>query len=205
MPVKEDPRSTRTLAHYDENARAFWEGTRAHDVSENYEAFLRAIEGKPPFRILDLGCGPGRDLLHFRSLGHDVVGLDGAARFVEMARKQTSCEVLHQDFLALSLGERKFDGVFANASLFHVPTSELSRVLCELHDAIEPRGVLFASNPHGSDQEGFTGERFGAFHTLETWRSYVTGAGFEEIEHYYRPSGRPRWEQPWLATVWRRV
>jgi SAM-dependent methyltransferase len=203
-----DPRSTRTLAHYDANARAFWEGTRDHDVSQNYDAFLRAmggVRGTKTLRILDLGCGPGRDLLHFKELGHEAIGLDGSARFVEMARELTGSEVLHQDFLALSLGERRFDGIFANASLFHVPTSELPRVLRELHDALEPRGVLFASNPHGDDQEGFSRERYGAFLTLETWRAYVTAAGFAEIEHYYRPEGRPRSEQPWLATVWRRT
>src|SRR5215207_6643638 len=87
--------SARTIAHYDAAAAAFEEGTRAHDVSQNYEALLRAIEGPPPFTLLDFGCGPGRDLAHFRSLGHEVVGLDGAAHFAAMARAATGCEVLH--------------------------------------------------------------------------------------------------------------
>src|SRR5438105_2203430 len=69
--------SATTIAYYDRFARAFWNGTRHHDVSENYAAFLDAIEGDPPYSILDLGCGPGRDLSHFRSLGHEAVGLDG--------------------------------------------------------------------------------------------------------------------------------
>lgn len=196
--------SGRTLAHYEARAREFWEGTRDHDVSQNHGAFLRAFEGPPPHRILDLGCGPGRDVAYFRSQGHEVVGLDGTARFVEMARSLTGCEILHQDFLRLSLEGRTFDGVFANASLFHVPSSELPRVLGELRAALAPRGVLFASNPRGDDAEGFSGERYGAFHSLETWRAVVTAAGYEEIEHYYRPAGKPRAEQPWLATVWRR-
>src|SRR5262249_26891150 len=196
--------SERTLAHYEANAEAFREGTRDHDVSQNYAAFLRAIEGAEPFRILDVGCGPGRDVAYFRSLGHDVVGLDGSARFVEMARDLTGCEILEQDFLALSLGAQRFDGIFANASLFHVPTSELARVLGELRDALLPRGVFFSSNPRGQDTEGFSGERYGAFHTMETWRAYLVTAGFAEIEHYYRPAGRPRAEQPWLASVWRK-
>jgi SAM-dependent methyltransferase len=110
---------------------------------------------------------------------------------------------MHQDFLHLSLPEGRFDGVFANASLFHVPTQELRRVLSALRDALVPRGVLFCSNPHGRDTEGFSGARYGAFLTLETWRTYVTSAGFSEIAHYYRPAGKPRHEQPWLATVWR--
>ena len=196
--------TSRTLAHYDASADAFDAGTRTHDVSQNYAALLGAIEGPPPFTLLDLGCGPGRDLAYFRSLGHEAVGVDGAARFVAMARSATGCEVLHQDFLHLSLPLASFHGVFANASLFHVPTQELGRVLSTLWDTLLPRGVLFCSNPHGPDREGFSGERYGAFLTLETWRAYVTSAGFSEIAHYYRPAGRPRNEQPWLATVWRK-
>ena len=195
--------SARTIAHYDGVARAFREGTHDHDVSQNYQALLGAIEGTPPFRLLDFGCGPGRDLAYFRALGHEAVGLDGCLEFVEMARA-TGCDVLQQDFLRLALPEKRFHGVFANASLFHVPTQELPRVLGELHAALLPRGVLFCSNPHGNDTEGFARERYGAFHTLETWRAIVALAGFCEIEHYYRPAGKPRAEQPWLATVWRR-
>jgi SAM-dependent methyltransferase len=195
--------TARTLANYDGRARQFWEGTRDHDVSRNHAALLDAIEAPPPFRILDFGCGPGRDLAYFRALGHEPTGLEGAPRFVEMARA-TGCEVLAQDFLALALPSAHFHGVFANASLFHVPKQELPRVLGELHTALLPRGVLFTSNPHGADTEGYTGERYGAFHTLETWRTFVVAAGFTEIGHFYRPAGKPREEQPWLATVWRR-
>jgi SAM-dependent methyltransferase len=196
--------TARTLSHYDRAAEAFEAGTRAHDVSENYAAFLGAIEGRPPLLLLDLGCGPGRDLAYFRSLGHEAVGLEGSARFVAMARSATGCEVMHQNFLHLSLPQARFDGVFANASLFHVPTQELGRVLAELWQSLVPRGILFCSNPHGQDAEGFSGERYGAFLTHETWRAYVTSAGFSEIAHYYRPAGKPRHEQPWLATVWRK-
>ncbi len=202
---KADSRSTSTLAHYDRTARSFWEGTKDHDVAQNYAALLGAIEGAPPFAILDFGCGPGRDLAYFRAHGHEPIGLDGAANFVAMAREYSGCEVWHQDFLALDLPPARFDGIFANASLFHVPGAELPRVLRELHASLKPRGVLFASNPRGENQEGFNGERYGAYWNYETWRRFVTAASFAEIEHYYRPAGRPRDQQPWLATVWRKV
>jgi SAM-dependent methyltransferase len=192
-----------TLAHYDREARSFWHGTRDHDVSQNYAALLEAIEADSPFSILDLGCGPGRDLRYFRSLGHEAVGLDGSHEFVAMARAHSGCEVLHQNFLALALPESRFDGIFANASLFHVPSPELPRVLRELRAALRPRGVLFCSNPRGNNEEGLNGGRYGCFLDLETWRSYAVGAGFLELGHYYRPPGLPRERQPWLATVWR--
>jgi SAM-dependent methyltransferase len=203
-PAELEALTARTLLHYEAAAERFEAGTRAHDVSQNYAAFLGAIEGRPPFTLLDLGCGPGRDLAYFRSLGHEAVGLDGSARFVAMARAATGCEVIHQDFLHLSLPQARFDGVFANASLFHVPTQELTRVLAALWNSLVPRGVLFSSNPHGDDTEGFSGERYGAFLTRDTWRGYVTAAGFSELTHYYRPTGKPRSAQPWLATVWRK-
>ena len=196
--------SQKTLAAYESSSEWYRVGTCDHDVSQNISVLLDAIEGEPPYRILDLGCGPGRDLSAFQALGHEAVGLDGAEPFVAMAREATGCEVLHQDFIALTLPAAAFDGVFANAALFHVPSQEVARVLRELHAALKPRGVLFCSNPRGDNQEGWQGGRYGCFYDLETWRKYVTGAGFTEVTHYYRPPGRPRHEQPWLATVWRR-
>jgi SAM-dependent methyltransferase len=193
----------RTLEYYERQAQAFWEGTRAHDVSQNVNALLSHIEGPPPFTILDFGCGPGRDLKTFRSLGHVAIGLEGAPSFVDMARAWSGCEVWQQDFLALALPAAHFDGIFANASLFHVPMADLPRVLGELRVALKPRGVLFASNPRGDNEEGWNRGRYGAYHDLETWSRFVRDAGFELIDHYYRPAGLPCEQQPWLATVWR--
>lgn len=197
--------SRTTLRHYERNAASFRAGTWNHDVSQNVNALLDAIEGEPPFSILDFGCGPGRDLVAFRALGHELVGLDGSPTFVAMARAASGCEVWQQDFLALDLPRERFHGVFANASLFHVATQELPRILGELRATLRPRGALFASNPHGHGQEGWQGERYGAWHTPETWRRLVEASGFELLREYFRPTGRPRAEQPWHATVWRKA
>ena len=192
-----------TLAHYDGRADEFWSGTRGHDVSQNIDCLIKHITGTPPFAILDFGCGPGRDLKVFADLGHRPVGLDGSERFAAMARLHSGCEVLHQDFLKLDLPDATFDGVFANASLFHVPSQELPRVLRELHAALKPRGVLFTSNPRGDNDEGWNSGRYGAYHDLESWRVFMAAAGFSELTHYYRPKDLPRDQQPWLASVWR--
>lgn len=196
--------SRTTLAAYEASAQGFWEGTRHHDVSQNVEALLEAIGEPAPLRILDFGCGPGRDLVAFRARGHDPVGLDGAPAFVRMARERAGVPVWQQDFLALDLPPNAFHGVFANASLFHVPGAALPRVLAQLLTCLRPGGVLFASNPRGGNEEGWNGERYGAFHDFARWRDFVLAAGFEEIRHYYRPDGLPRDQQPWLATLWRR-
>ncbi len=194
-----------TLGHYDRNADGFWEGTKDHDVAQNVAALLRHLEGGGPFAILDLGCGPGRDLRTFRALGHEAIGVDGSPRFVAIARAHSGCEVWQQDFLALDLPPARFNGVFANASLFHVPGQELPRVLAELHATLGPRGVLFASNPRGRDVEGWQGERYGVWHDPERWCAAVAAAGFVLLERYYRPPGLPRAQQPWFASVWRRL
>src|SRR5271166_3913317 len=107
-----------TLKYYDQQAEAFWQGTRDHDVSQNIEALLTSINSEPPFTILDFGCGPGRDLKTFRDLGHIAVGLDGSAQFASMARSHSGCEAWQQDFIKLVLPEAYFDGIFANAALF---------------------------------------------------------------------------------------
>jgi SAM-dependent methyltransferase len=197
--------SSVTLGHYNQHAENFWHGTKGHDVSQNRDALIEHLVGEGPFRILDLGCGPGRDLKAFAELGHEVIGLEGAERFVDFARNSSGCEVWQQDFLRLELPVEHFDGVFANAALFHVPSQELPRVLKELWATLKWNGVLFSSNPRGENEEGWSGGRYGVFYNLKLWRELVTAAGFVEITHYYRPAGLPREQQPWLASLCRKI
>jgi SAM-dependent methyltransferase len=119
-----------------------------------------------------------------------------------MARADTGCEVWLQDFLALDLPAQRFDGIFANATLFHIPSQALTDVLRQLHRTLKPGGVLLSSNPRGNDQEGWNVDRYAAYYQLETWQALMQAAGFTEIEHYYRPAGLPRDQQPWLASIW---
>jgi trans-aconitate methyltransferase len=197
--------AARTLANYDATAEQFWEGTRGHDVTQNIDTLLRHIHATPPFAILDFGCGPGRDLMAFRARGHAPLGLDGSRELAAMARAHSGCEVWEQDFLKLELPAARFDGIFANAALQHIPRSELPRVLGELRAALKPEGVLFASIPRGNNDEGWSRERYSVYHDPEAWTGFMTRAGFVELEHYYRPSGLPREQQPWLASAWRRI
>ncbi len=191
---------TGTLNHYNQNAQAFWQGTHDHDVSQNYAAFLAPFPKDKTLDIIDFGCGPGRDVRYFRSLGHRPVGLDGSRIFCEMARTLSGCPILHQTFLNLELPANAFDGIFANASLFHVPSQKLPKVLKQLHNTLRPGGILFLSNPRGA-HEGWSGQRYGHFMEFESCRNFLMSAGFDVLDHYYRPAGKPRHEQPWLAVV----
>ncbi len=193
-----------TLGHYQDNAQSFWLGTRDHDVSQNIEAFLEVLPKDKVLDILDFGCGPGRDMYTFNSLGHRPTGLDGSQAFCQMAYKHSGCSTLHQQFLSLDLEESSFDGIFANASLFHVASLELPRVLSELHRALRSGGILFSSNPRGNS-EGWQGQRYGHYMEFETNKAYLEENGFQIIHHYYRPEDMPRAQQPWLAIVSRRL
>ena len=192
-----------TLNHYESNAESFWQGTRDHDVSQNINAFLQALPSDRELDILDFGCGPGRNLAKFRQLGHRSTGLDGSASFCTMAHKYSGCPVLNQQFLGLDLEAGSFDGIYANASMFHVPSQELPLVLAACHQALRAGGVLFTSNPRGS-AEGWQGDRYGHYMEFEVSKPYLEQAGFSILDHYYRPEGKPRNEQPWLAIVCQR-
>ncbi len=193
-----------TLGHYNGRAEAFWNGTKDHDVSQNIDALLNSIQGSEPFNILDFGCGPGRDTLEFKNRGHSPIGLDGCENFAQMARDHSKCKVLHQNFLDLDLEENYFDGIFANASLFHIPKLEFQRVLKDLVDSLKVGGVLFSSNPRGS-AEGWNGERWAYYMELEEYKAHLEAVGLTLEDHYYRPSGLPIEQQPWLACIARKT
>jgi SAM-dependent methyltransferase len=205
-PLDPNQIASRTLAHYARNADAFREGTWDHDVSQNYAAMFDALGARQGLRILDFGCGPGRDLVAFRALGHAPVGLDGCKEFVDSARMRSGCEVIHQNFFELSLPDHAFDAVFANAALFHVPRLLLPRVLAELSRVLVPNGVLFCSNPRAFDmeQEGWSGDRYGCYLTVAGWRTLIAATGLILEREYLRPAGKPPNEQPWSAMVWRK-
>ena len=112
-----DPTARGTLAYYEGRAEEFRAGTQDHDVSQNIEALLRHIRAKPPFTILDFGCGPGRDLAAFRTLGHIAIGLEGATPFVTMARSAGS-EVLELEGSA-HLGTSRAGARYALRPVLH--------------------------------------------------------------------------------------
>ncbi len=194
-----------TLAHYEDRAEAFWAATRGHDVAQNREALLSALGPGGPWTLLDLGCGPGRDLKAFAEQGHRAIGVEGAGRFVAMARAYSGCEAWQQDFLALDLPAGRFDGVYANASLFHVPRRSLPLVLGHLHAALRRGGVFFASNPRGAGEEGYRDGRYGVLYDWPGWREAVCAAGFEPLSHYYRPTDVPADAARWIASLWRKT
>ena len=173
-------KSTETIRDYDAVAAGFDAGNKGHDVSQNLNALLAPLLADParapPFEILDLGCAGGRDLVSLLAMGHRATGLEGSAAFSTLARAAApGAEVWQRDFLDMRLPTEHFDGIFANAALFHVPSASLDRVLAELRDALRPGGIFFASNAHGfgEDKEGWTQGRTPGTRSWVCWLSEV--------------------------------
>jgi SAM-dependent methyltransferase len=201
--TKMEPHEQITIAEYQSTAASFREGTWDHDVSQNRQALIAAMP-RNPGRILDFGCGPGRDIVAFQAEGHEAIGLDATPAFVEMAKQAGSGEVWQQNFLNLDLPEQFFDGIFANASLIHVPQSEMLRVLQDLYQSLVPGGAIAMSLARG-DGEGYadrlTGQRYTSFWEYGTIAPLIEQAGFTIAHHYYRPPGLPQEMQSWVAIV----
>ena len=143
----------------------------------------------------------------FKTLGHEAIGLDATPAFIEMAHKITGCEVWQQNFLNLDLPAHFFEGVFANASLLHVPEAYMLKVLRELRNCLVVDGAIVMSLARG-EGEGFapraTGERYTSFWEYETIAPYLEQAGFTIVDHYYRPPGVPNHQQSWVVIVAKR-
>lgn len=160
--------------YYNNNAKAFFEGTAYVDMSMQYKDFLVSIP-KGGF-ILDAGCGSGRDSLFFKNLGYQVVAMDGSIEMCKLASEHIGQEVVHKRFQEVDFKET-FDGIWAAASLLHVPSSEIEMVLGRLKDSLKPSGVFYASFKYGD----FEGERNGRyFHDLteDTAKALFTKVGF---------------------------
>jgi len=148
-----------TVGYYDLNAERFEADTGELDLSELYARFLKRME--PSGRVLDVGCGVGRDALAFAKRGYSVVAFDGSAEMVRLARKRIAglAEVLQMRFDEMPW-RKEFNGVWACASLLHVPASELPRVLRRLRAALMPGGVIYMSFKHGTGERIVAGRHF---------------------------------------------
>lgn len=160
--------------YYNTNAKDFFEGTAYVDMSKQYKDFLDNVpEGGT---ILDAGCGSGRDSRLFKSYGYEVVAMDGSIELCKLASEHIGQEVVHKQFQEIDFGAI-FDGIWAAASLLHVPSSEIEDVLSKLKNSLKEGGIFYASFKYGE----FEGERNGRyFYDLkeDTAKALFTKVGF---------------------------
>jgi SAM-dependent methyltransferase len=147
-----------TLQYYDGHAAEYAESTRGADMKYAYERFQFYLpkEGK----ILDLGCGSGRDALYFKNLGFEVDAADGSAEMVKQAAEWTGLPVRQMDFSELD-ARQEYQGIWACASLLHCRREELDAIIEKMLDALVWEGVFYASFKFGD----FEGMRDGRWYT----------------------------------------
>ena len=185
--------------YYDVHAKEYAELTVNADMSHAYEKFLRYLTLGA--KLLDAGCGSGRDSLFFMRQGYRVTMLDASAAMCRCAEKLTGQKALHKTFAEINF-DKQFDGIWANASLLHVPEQELENVLKILHRALKDDGVLYASWKYG-EAERRDGERFYCDMTEEKLKKLLRRTGcFVCKEVWVSEDVLPlHREQPWLNVV----
>ena len=138
-----------TLDYYNKNSEEYFNSTLNVDMTNTYKPFLKLVpkDGK----ILDLGCGSGRDSMNFIKLGYEVIAVDGAKKLAKKASVLLGNEVIVSTFEELELKE-KFHGIWACASLLHIKREDLKIVLNNLYNNLEDNGVFYMSFKYGEKE-----------------------------------------------------
>ena len=152
----DEEREMKTLNYYETNAEAYYDKTVDVDFGKNRSIFLSYL--KEGAHLLDFGCGSGRDAKAFHDAGYKAEALDGCARLCELASDHMGLNVRKMDFTDFHEKE-KYDGIWACASLLHLPCEALKQVLFSLYCALKPDGILYASFKYGTF-EGMREERY---------------------------------------------
>ena len=145
------------IRYYNENARAYFDSTVALDMGKLYGPFLKHL--RPGSKVLDAGCGSGRDSLFFKNQGFQVTAFDASKEMVKLASELLDQKVLLMSFEDLSLTEQ-YDGIWACASLLHVKKTKLSRVIAELSKHLKDGGVFYISFKYGREEYWKEGRYF---------------------------------------------
>lgn len=169
-----------TLNYYNENAKKYFDTTVNADMSKSYEFFLKYVKSG---RILDLGCGSGRDSLYFKNLGFDVTAVDGSVELCKLASEYTGLDVRCMRFEDLrEIGY--YDGIWASASLLHVDRRFLLDVLKKTRDALKQSGYMYAALKNGEGEEVTPEGRYFNYVTYDKFEELTNLAGLQIVDFY---------------------
>ena len=187
-----------TIDYYNQNADTFAEQTVAVDFQKTQDRFLKSLRGS---KILDFGCGSGRDAKYFFDLGYEVSAIDGSEELCKIARTYSGIDVKHMYFQDLDEQEA-YDGIWACSSILHLTKNELKDVLAKMRRALKPGGIIYTSFKYGE----FEGQRNGRYFTdftLETFRDFMKDIpGLSMDEYWITGDVRPgRGEEKWLNLI----
>ncbi|MGN0701938.1 MAG: class I SAM-dependent methyltransferase [Lentihominibacter sp.] len=170
----------RTLEFYNKNAEEYACKTFKTDMSEPCDRFLKHVA--PGGKILDLGCGSGRDSIYFMDCGYDVCAVDGSEELCRIASENTGIHVRRMLFQELDY-YKEFDGIWACASLLHVPGSDLPGILAKVYDSLKDGGVFYTCFKYGDGEEIRDGKYYTDM-TEERLDLLLRESGFEIIDLY---------------------
>ena len=192
-----------TLDFYAQNAEAFAAGTLAADMSDTQSRFTALLP--PSALILDFGCGSGRDTKAFLDAGFRVEATDGSAELCAQASAYTGIPVRCELFGELDACE-KYDGIWACASILHLPKTELAEVLGKIERALKPGGVLYTSFKYG-EYEGMRNGRYFTCFTEETLAAFWKDVnGLRITDRWITEDVRPdRKEEKWINLLARKA
>jgi 2-polyprenyl-3-methyl-5-hydroxy-6-metoxy-1,4-benzoquinol methylase len=169
-----------TLDYYNNNAKKYFDMTVDADMSEQYNFFLQYVKGG---RLLDLGCGSGRDSLYFKNLGFEVTAIDGSEELCKLASLYTGLDVKCMRFDELrEIGY--YDGIWASASLLHVDKRFLIYVLKRTRDALKQSGYMYAAMKNGVGEEVTREGRYFGYSTFDEFSKMSNKAGLEVVDFY---------------------
>lgn len=188
-----------TIEYYNQNAARYLEDTVGVEFAEIQNAFLNLLQEGA--RILDFGCGSGRDALEFLKRGYQVEATDGSEEMCRAAAELTGLAVQKMLFRELDEQE-KYDGIWACSSILHLPKPELGNVLEKMTAALKIHGIIYTSFKYGA----FEGERNGRYFTdftEETFAEFIKGMAGLTIEKMWITNDvRPgRGEEKWLNMI----
>ena len=193
----------KTLSYYNTNTSSFIESTQSVQMTEAWNRFTSKLT--PAARILDFGCGSGRDTKVFLEKGFTVEATDGSSELCAAASKFTGItvrQVLFQNWKS----EQKYNGIWACSSILHLNKTELKQVIGNIRDALLPSGIFYTSFKYGN----FEGERNGRYFTDLTESSFAElineVTGFEIVEEWITSDVRPGREgEKWLNVILRKI
>lgn len=190
---------TGTLDFYNANADAFIERTIHSDMSDLYEHFLRYL--KPSGRVLDLGCGSGRDSAFFIKQGFSVVAVDGSEKLCRRVKELYGIDAVCKRFEDLDY-KNEFDGVWACASLLHVKKQDMREVLRKVSASIKQNGILYVSYKYGVTEREDNGRHFSDYSENDLPSLVNEEDGLKLVEYWITADVRPdHHDEKWLNII----
>lgn len=201
-----DTSSYKTRQAYDASADAYAQKTASLHPHEIAQLFLDQLPQKA--HILDIGCGPGRDVKIFADRGHNVTGIDFSSKAIEIAKRavpNATFQIMDIESMAFPAGS--FDGIWASASLLHIPKENLPSVFSKIHALLKSNGIFYVSVKKGCGERLEKDERYGdvekfwSFFEEDELKSYLTQAGFNILKFINVENVTPYQTHPYLRAL----